>query len=128
MPTNRIKEFNKNNLQALRTEFEEALNKVGWEYGIEVSLGGFKYQSDTFHFKVDVNVEGAKSQEEVNLDFYTHYKKGDEIKVIGLNGSAIVKGFNTRKRKYPLMVENNGKTYGLVYSKFDESQQYPLVK
>jgi len=127
MPTKKLKEFNKNNLQTLRKEFEEALNKVGWEYGIEVALGGFKYQSETFHFKVDVNVEGGKSQEELNLDMYTNYKKGDEINVLGLNGSAIVKGFNTRNRKYPLIVENNGKSYKLVYSKFDESKQYPLV-
>lgn len=127
MPTHKIKEFNKTNLQTLRKEFEEALSKVGWEYGIELSLGRFNYQTETFRFKVDVNIEGAKSQEELNLDFYTHYKKGDEIKVIGLDGSAIVQGFNTKKRKYPLMVENNGKTYGLVYSKYDEDKQYPLV-
>ena len=114
MPNKKIDKFQPSNLEELREKLVVALEQVSEEYGILFKIGRFSYTSDSFDFKTNVRVEGAKSHEEVrkeleveHLERFTDYKKGDEIKVEGL-GISIVKGFNMRARKYKLLVNHYG--------------------
>ena len=125
MPNKKIDKFQPSNLEELREKLVVALEQVSEEYGILFKIGRFSYTSDSFDFKT--RVEGAKSHEEVrkeleveHLERFTDYKKGDEIKVEGL-GISIVKGFNMRARKYKLLVNHNGKSYGI------RNRTYPKV-
>ena len=127
MPNKKIDKFQPSNLEELREKLVVALEQVSEEYGILFKIGRFSYTSDSFDFKTNVRVEGAKSHEEVrkeleveHLERFTDYKKGDEIKVEGL-GISIVKGFNMRARKYKLLVKYNGKSYGI------RNRTYPKV-
>ena len=119
---NQIKNFDKPTLNHLRAQIDNALMTVGSKYGITFSLGGIKYQADSFRVRLEANLGGpALSQNDIaaqrlvkngylynlNESALGHVitSRGESFQFIGLNTG--------RAYKYPYLYQNvrTGKTF-----------------
>ena len=105
-----ITQFNKANLQSLRTEIDNALKAVENQFGIKLHAGNASFSGNEVTFKLKGNTisEGGTviTREATNWDRHRglhgmdHLSVGDQIKIQGKN--YILTGFNTRARKAPI--------------------------
>lgn len=114
-----IKEFNKVVLGPLRADIQRALDGVASEHGITLDLGNIGFQANTFTAKINGTIAGFDQSHEhylqycdqFNLDAswlcesFTH-DDGKRYSVVGLKPSS---------RKYPVVVERNGKRYKMAH-------------
>jgi len=109
-----IQQFNRPNIQGLRDEIDEALNRVANKYGITIKAGNCSYSGNEANFKLKLNTKGTDgtviTQESQNWDFYknrtecSHLKVGDEIMIQGTYYT--LTGYNTRARKAPIQFKD----------------------
>ena len=128
-----IKQFDKSNLNEIRTAVDIALAGVGSQFGIKIDIGNIKFDDHTFTFKVEASVVGVDTrveewsryfwkfnlQEEWLHKTFTH--DNDEYKIVGLR---------PRATKNQILLErtpSTGRTYhvssDLVREKFAEMSQ-----
>ena len=109
-----IKEFNKGNLQALRTELDALHAALEKKYGIELKVGNASYSGNEVTFKLKANTKSANgtvvTKEAQNWPLYAamnglgHFALGDKV---NLNGNIYeITGWNTRARKSPVMIKD----------------------
>ena len=109
-----IKEFNKGNLKALRTELDALHKALEKKYGIELKVGNASYSNNEVTFKLKANTISANgtvvTKEALNWPLYAdlngvgHFNVGDKV---NLNGSIYeITGWNTRARKSPVMIKD----------------------
>ena len=109
-----IKEFNKANLQALRTELDALHKALEKKYGIALKVGNASFNSNEVTFKLKANTVSANgttvTKEALNWPLYAelngvgHFNIGDKVK---LNNSIYeITGWNTRARKSPVMIKD----------------------
>lgn len=116
-----IKEFNKGNLQALRTELDALHKALEKKYGIALKVGNASYSNNEVTFKLKANTVSANgtvvTKEALNWPIYAelngvgHFNVGDKFN----SGGSIyeITGWNTRARKSPVMIKDikTGKGY-----------------
>lgn len=105
-----ITQFNKANLQSLRTEIDNALKSVEKQFGIKLHAGNASFSGNEVTFKLKGNTisEGGTiiTREATNWDRYKgfndmdHLSVGDQIKIQGK--SYTLTGYNTRAKKAPV--------------------------
>ena len=113
----KLSSFNdKQTLNLMRNELNEALNKIVAKYGLSPSeIGNVRYDNATFKTSIELKIEGAAGVEERNAEMMLRLdglKVGDRIKTP--NGLVLViSGYNHRARKSPvnLVGEQDRKTY-----------------
>ena len=109
-----INQFNRPNIQGLRNEIDEALDRVAKKYGITISAGNCSFSGNEANFKLKLNTKGTDgtviTQESMNWELYksrtncSHLKVGDRITIQG--GTYILTGYNTRARKAPIQFKD----------------------
>ena len=116
----KIKEFDNKTIKQFRTEMDAVFAKFAKSSGVEVSMGGIKYTSNTLSFKADVKVVGSKSKDAQTLELFTKFKENDIIRIDRLGEVKLV-GYKTKNRKYPFIVEtvHTGKRYKLSDSQVE---------
>ena len=110
-----IKQFDNNNLQALRVEMDIALQAISNKYGITIKAGNASFSGNECTFKVKLNTQGTDgtviTKEAKSWDLYkglangpldglSHLNIGDTIYIQG--SPYILSGYNTRARKAPI--------------------------
>lgn len=105
-----ITQFNKANLQSLRTEIDNALKAVENQFGIKLHAGNASFSGNEVTFKLKGNTisEGGTviTREATNWDRHRglhgmdHLSVGDQITIQGK--SYTLTGYNTRARKAPV--------------------------
>ena len=123
----KIKQFNRTNLRELREELNGALSDLAEQLGISIEIGNMRFSEHNVTIKLDANIQGQLKTTETNLERYTDYKVGDVIDMPNtrLSGKIVVKGYNPKARKYPLIVSNNGKSYKIRYN---HSDPYSIIE
>ena len=123
-----ITEFNPKTLPNLRATLNKALTDLGDQIGLSIAVGNMRYDAHSVTIKLEATLQGQPTAHERGLDQFTNYKVNDVIdvpnKILKNSGNVVVKGFNPKARRYPLMVTSNGKWYNLVYN-FGEP--YPVI-
>ena len=113
---NSIKLNNKQDLNLLTNEINQALKVIGDKYGLVLNTKSGTYQQDGSEFSVKLVVKNTTVQK--NYDW--------ECAILGLPKTVIgsslsvqgkdfvITGLNTRKPKFPIEVKcvNDGKSYG----------------
>lgn len=121
-------EINKTTIQAFRNDFKTAVAQLEQQYGVRIELGNARYTSDHFTSKLTVSLVSStgevKSPLAENLEVYRNiYNIPAEFTAgckFSHRGSIYtLKGIDTKKRKYPVIVEQNGKTYKVSASIFN---------
>ena len=113
--------FNKSEVQMLRIEMQEALDKVAKKYDAKVSIGRI-----TYGLQVDTKITIAKTSTDEYGEF-TLTKEAQALKTrlprMGLRADVlnepfvykgdkiIIKGYNTRARSYPIEYTKGTKNY-----------------
>ena len=105
-----ITQFNKANLQSLRTEIDNALKAVENQFGIKLHAGNASFSGNEVTFKLKGNTIGEGgtviTREATNwnrhrgLHGMDHLSVGDQITIQGK--SYTLTGYNTRARKAPV--------------------------
>ena len=116
----KVQEFNKENLRQLREEMQAAIAKVEKSMGIKIHVGNISFSGNEANIKVKANVIGqagrAITKEAQQFGKFAAYEGIENFKVgdqVQINGQIlIIKGYNSRARKAPLILEGlNGKGY-----------------
>lgn len=82
--------------------------------GLEISLGNATFDADQATFKLQVKVEGAKSQSEKALDLCADHYGLDVSKIAKEQGKSFALiGYNYKASKYPFEMQDlaTGKAY-----------------
>lgn len=115
-----ITQFNKANLQVLRTEIDNALKAVENQFGIKLHAGNASFSGNEVTFKLKGNTIGEGgtviTREATNWDRYKglhgmdHLSVGDQITLQGK--SYTLTGYNTRAKKAPVEFKDSlGRCY-----------------
>jgi len=98
-------EFTKAKAQILRTQIQVALNEANIK-GTRIDVGNCKYTGGQATYQVKVVLEGGKTKEQIDLEFYSNIYKIDTDKVTTLHdgNKYQVVGYNSRARKNPWVI------------------------
>ena len=116
---NKITEFNKANLKALRVELEAAHKAIEKKFGIQLKAGNISFSGNEANIKLKANTIGAQGTAitkeakqfalYAELGGYGHLKVGSQVEI---NGTLLtIKGYNSRAPKSPIQLEANGRGY-----------------
>ena len=106
----KIAQFDKQNLNSLRREMNELLNKYGASINVDFQVGNMKYDASNVEIKIKAKVVGGKSIEEKSLDAILPYYPS--MKKTNSRGDVLI-GYNSRRYKRPFTYVSgkDGKTY-----------------
>lgn len=117
----KVTEINKKTLTEINDEIKSAVADVEKKFGVKIQLKNSRYSSENYTTKIEVAiVENGEVKSKIATDF-DRYKKSenipDEFEVgtrFAIGGTyMILKGYDTKKRKYPIIAENKDKKYKL---------------
>ena len=111
--------FERQELREIRAELEKAISRhQEWHKQLDIksmskynfNVGNCSYNDSKATFKLEVTIEGAKSEERVALEKNADYFGLDLDKD---HPEWILVGYNRKARGYPVLMEkkSNGKTY-----------------
>jgi len=114
--------FQKSQLKQIRYDMEVALASVAAKHNLNFEIGNFRYDDYDFSTKIKAFIGNKNSKtiknEKIEKDwqFYAAYYGLDENgvgKSFSHNGKIFtIKGFDNRKRKYPVIASNkNGQNF-----------------
>jgi len=113
--------FTKTEVEQMRIEMTEAMNKVAKKYGAVASFGGIRYGLEVTS-KVTISKKTEDQYGEFTLTKAAKTLK-DRLPVMGLKADVlnepftfkgdtiVIKGYNTRARAYPIEYTKNGRNY-----------------
>lgn len=107
-------------IDTVQTKIKAALLKIEKEENVKISFGTCRYNDISYHSRMEVTSMAKDKQtvevsKDVNLRLSKSY--GFDFNIIGKrvrmnNGNVgVIVSFKTRNRKYPIIVESNGKSY-----------------
>ena len=131
-----IKEFNKNNLKALRQDMNAALAKLEAQYGIQINVGNASYSDNEVTFKTKCNTISASgtaiTKEAQNWSLYAELNGVGQFSIgdrITLQGKVFeIAGWNTRAKKSPVMIKEVGTNKGYKCPKEVLMGKLPMTK
>ena len=119
----KITHFDKQMCGTLGTAVEQALQKVGEEFGVKIQRKSGTYSPTSYTMKIEASVIGQDgivlSREAEDFKTYCHMfnlEPSDFGKTFVVDGTIYkIKGLSIRSSKFPILAENmlNGKTFKL---------------
>ena len=98
-------EFNRSQLNLLREQLQAAINAANLS-DIKIEVGNCTYRGGEATFKVKCLVEGAKTREQEDLEFYAELHKLDLSAVEKLMGEDMqLSGYKSRAKKKPWILK-----------------------
>ena len=98
-------EFTRSQLNLLREQLQAALDAANLS-DIKIEVGNCSYRGGEATFKVKCLVEGAKTREQEDLEFYAELHKLDLTKTAKLMGEDMqLSGYKSRSRKKPWILK-----------------------
>ena len=99
-------QFTRQQLNTLRKQMQNALNMFADKTDMTIDVGNCSYRGGEATFKVKVLMEGAKTREQEDLEFYAELHKLDLTKIAKLMGEDMqLSGYKTRARKKPWLLK-----------------------
>ena len=101
-----MSQFTRKQLDTLRKQMQNALNMFADKTDIQIEVGNCSYRGGEATFKVKVLMEGAKTREQEDLEFYAKLHKLDLTKIAKLMGEDMsLVGYKSRARKKPWVLQ-----------------------
>ena len=99
-------QFSKQQLSTLRKQMQNALNMFANKTDITMEVGNCSYRGGEATFKVKVLMEGAKTREQEDLEYYAELYKLDLNKTAKLMGEDMqLSGYKSRASKKPYVLK-----------------------
>ena len=99
-------DFTRKQLDTIRKQMQNALNMFADKTDIQIEVGNCSYRGGEATFKVKVLMEGAKTREQEDLEFYAELHKLDLTKIAKLMGEDMsLVGYKARARKKPWVLQ-----------------------
>lgn len=98
--------FTRKQLDSIRKQMQNALNMFADKTDITIEVGNCSYRGGEATYKVKVLMEGAKTREQEDLEFYAKLHKLDLTMIAKLMGEDMsLVGYKTRARKKPWVLQ-----------------------
>ncbi len=107
-------QFTRQQLNTLRKQMQNSLSLFADKTDMQIEVGNCSYRGGEATFKVKVLMEGAKTREQEDLEFYAELHKLDTSLVRKLMGEDMeLIGYKARARKKPwvLLRQRDGATF-----------------
>ena len=99
-------QFTRQQLNTLRKQMQNALNMFADKTDMTIDVGNCSYRGGEATFKVKVLMEGAKTREQQDLEFYAELHNLDLTAVEKLRGEDMqLSGYKSRARKKPWILK-----------------------
>ena len=99
-------EFTRKQLDTIRKQMQNALNVFADKIDIQIEVGNCSYRGGEATFKVKCLIEGGKTREQEDLEFYAELHKLDLNAVEKLMGEDMqLSGYKSRSRKKPWILK-----------------------
>ena len=99
-------QFSRSQLNELRKQMQNSLNLFADKTDMKIEVGNCSYRGGEATFKVKVLMEGAKTREQEDLEYYAELHKLDLTKIAKLQGEDMsLVGYKARARKKPWVLQ-----------------------
>ena len=99
-------DFTRKQLDTIRKQMQNALNMFADKTDIQIEVGNCSYRGGEATFKVKVLMEGAKTREQEDLEYYAELHNLDLTKIAKLMGEDMsLVGYKARARKKPWVLQ-----------------------
>ena len=99
-------QFTRQQLNTLRKQMQNSLSLFADKTDMQIEVGNCSYRGGEATFKVKVLMEGAKTREQEDLEFYAELHKLDLTKIAKLMGEDMkLSGYKSRARKKPFVLK-----------------------
>ena len=101
-----MSQFTRKQLDTIRKQMQNALSLFADKTDIQIEVGNCSYRGGEATFKVKVLMEGAKTREQEDLEFYAKLHKLDLTMIAKLMGEDMsLVGYKARARKKPWVLQ-----------------------
>lgn len=101
-----MSQFTRKQLDTIRKQMQNALSLFADKTDIQIEVGNCSYRGGEATFKVKVLMEGAKTREQEDLEYYAELHKLDLTKIAKLQGEDMsLVGYKARARKKPWVLQ-----------------------
>ena len=101
-----MSQFTRKQLDTIRKQMQNALNMFADKTDINIEVGNCSYRGGEATYKVKVLMEGAKTREQEDLEFYAKLHKLDLTMIAKLMGEDMsLVGYKSRARKKPWVLQ-----------------------
>ena len=101
-----MSQFTRKQLDTIRKQMQNALNMFADKTDITIEVGNCSYRGGEATYKVKVLMEGAKTREQEDLEYYAELHKLDLTAVERLRGEDMqLIGYKARARKKPWILK-----------------------
>ena len=101
-----MSQFTRKQLDTIRKQMQNALNMFADKTDITIEVGNCSYRGGEATYKVKVLMEGAKTREQEDLEYYAELYKLDLTKIAKLMGEDMsLVGYKARARKKPFVLQ-----------------------
>ena len=101
-----MSQFTRQQLNTIRKQMQNALNMFADKTDIQIEVGNCSYRGGEPTFKVKVLMEGAKTRQQQDLEYYAELHKLDLTITEKLMGEDMkLCGYNSRARKKPWILK-----------------------
>ena len=98
-----MSQFTRKQLDTIRKQMQNALNMFADKTDIQIEVGNCSYRGGEATFKVKVLMEGAKTREQEDLEYYAELHKLDLTLTMGEDMQLV--GYKARARKKPWILK-----------------------
>ena len=99
-------QFTRQQLDTIRKQMQNSLNLFADKTDIKIEVGNCSYRGGEATYKVKVLMEGAKTREQEDLEYYAELHKLDLTKIAKLQGEDMsLVGYKARARKKPWVLQ-----------------------
>jgi len=99
-------QFTRKQLDTIRKQMQNSLSLFADKTDIQIEVGNCSYRGGEATFKVKVLMEGAKTREQEDLEYYAELHKLDLTKIAKLQGEDMsLVGYKARARKKPWVLQ-----------------------
>ena len=99
-------QFTRQQLNTLRKQMQNSLSLFADKTDMQIEVGNCSYRGGEATFKVKVLMEGAKTREQEDLEYYAELHKLDLTKIAKLQGEDMsLVGYKARARKKPWVLQ-----------------------
>lgn len=101
-----MSQFTRKQLDTIRKQMQNSLNLFADRTDMKIEVGNCSYRGGEATFKVKVLMEGAKTREQEDLEYYAELHKLDLTKIAKLQGEDMsLVGYKARARKKPWVLQ-----------------------
>ena len=101
-----MSQFTRKQLDTIRKQMQNSLSLFADKTDMKIEVGNCSYRGGEATFKVKCLVEGAKTREQEDLEYYAELHKLDLTKIAKLQGEDMsLVGYKARARKKPWVLQ-----------------------